>query len=260
MHENFKKKIEVHGKMLYAEFFHNQKDRPTLVFLHDSLGCVQLWRDFPEKLSVAASCNVLIYDRLGYGKSDAMPSSKRNADYLEKEAAVLNDLLSNLNITGAILFGHSDGGSIALLAAAKYAGRVAGLICEAAHIFVEDVTLKGIYGAAEAYNTTDLPERLKKYHGDKVDAVFKSWVETWCGNDFRNWNIESFLPQITAPLLFIQGDADEFGTMAQVDRTISQVSGNAEKFIFSDAGHTPHKEFPEKTVAIAADFIRKAFP
>ncbi|MBD8082824.1 alpha/beta fold hydrolase [Chryseobacterium caseinilyticum] len=256
MAESFEKKIDVNGKMLYVEFFHQYKNRPTIVFLHDSLGCVQLWRDFPVKLSLATECNILIYDRLGYGKSDPMLSSKRTLYYLEEEAEILNDLLSILDIREAILFGHSDGGSIALLTAAKYPDNIKALICEAAHIFVEEVTLKGIYDALDAYDNTDLPQRLEKYHGEKVDTIFKAWVETWMSDDFRKWNIESYLSDIISPLLFIQGEADEYGTLAQVDRTVSQVGGIAEKIILPDVGHTPHKQLSEKTIKISADFLK----
>lgn len=256
MAESFEKKIDVNGKMLYVEFFHQYKNRPTIVFLHDSLGCAQLWRDFPVKLSLSIECNILIYDRLGYGRSDPMCSSKRSLYYLEEEAEVLNELLSILEIKDAILFGHSDGGSIALLNAAKYPENIKALICEAAHIFVEEVTLKGIYDALDAYNNTDLSQRLEKYHGEKVDTIFKAWVETWISDDFRKWNIESYLSDIISPLLFIQGEADEYGTLAQVDRTVSQVGGIAEKIILPDVGHTPHKQLSEKTIKISADFLK----
>lgn len=231
------------------------KNNPTIVFLHDSLGCIQLWRDFPQKLSEATQCNVLVYDRLGYGKSEAMPTYERPTNYMELEADVLNELLTTLNIDNAILFGHSDGGTIALLTASKYPEKVKALICEAGHIFVEDITLKGIYEAVEAYKNTNLSERLAKYHNDKVETIFKAWTETWTRSDYRDWNIEHFLPKITCPLLFVQGDADEYGTLAQVDKTINQVSGKSEKYIIPQIGHTPHKEALELTFYAVKKFI-----
>lgn len=230
-------------------------DRPTLVFLHDSLGCIELWRDLPNRLSEATQCNLLVYDRLGYGKSAPMPTYERPTNYMELEVNVLNDLLTTLKIDNAVLFGHSDGGTIALLTASKYPERIKAVICEAGHIFVEDITLKGIYEAMEAYKTTNLPERLAKYHGDKVETIFKAWAETWTHSDYRDWNIEHFLPNIVCPILFIQGEADEYGTLAQVEKTIAQVSGNAEKIIIPNIGHTPHKEATEITFDISKKFI-----
>lgn len=250
-----KKEINVKGQNLYIYYNNNYKGKPTLVFLHDSLGCTELWRDFPDKLGETMQCNVLVYDRLGYGKSDPMPTHVRPVDYMEHEADVLNELLTKLDIRDAILFGHSDGGTIALLTAAKHPERVKAVICEAAHIFVEEVTLKGIREAMEAYKTTGLPERLQKYHGDNTDTLFKAWTETWTRADFRNWNIEHLLPKVNCPLLFIQGEADEFGTLEQLNKTVAQVSGRAEECIISNVGHTPHKEAPDEVLGTVKRFI-----
>ncbi len=247
--------VNVKGQNLYTEYNHSFPNRPTLVFLHDSLGCVQLWRDLPSKLSEATGCNVLVYDRLGYGKSDPMPTYIRPVNYMELESDTLNDLLESLNINDAILFGHSDGGTIALITASKYPQKVKAVICEAGHIFVEDVTLKGIYEAWEAYKTTNLPERLKKYHGDKVEILFKAWTETWTREDYRQWNIEYLLKGIICPLLFIQGEADEYGTLDQVGKTLSQVSGSTDQYIIPNVGHTPHKEVPDLVLDKAAEYI-----
>lgn len=249
--------IDVKDKKLYIEHNNQFKDKPTIVFLHDSLGSVQLWRDFPVKLAEAVQCNTLAYDRLGYGKSYPMFTHERPVNYMELEADLQNDLLAEMNITNVILFGHSDGGTIALITAAKYPERIKAVICEAGHIFVEDITLKGVYDAWEAYKKTNLPERLQKYHGDKVETLFKAWTETWTRDDYRTWNIEYLLKDITAPLLFIQGEADEYGTLDQVEKTVTQVSGSAEKYIIPNIGHTPHKEVPELVLGKAAEFIGK---
>ncbi|WP_288435052.1 alpha/beta hydrolase [uncultured Chryseobacterium sp.] len=251
--------IEVKGKNLYTEHDNLFEDRPTIVFLHDSLGSVQLWRDFPARLSETAQCNILAYDRLGYGKSFPMLTHERPVHYMELEADLLNDLLTEMDLGKVILFGHSDGGTIALITAAKYPERVKAVICEAGHIFVEEITLKGVCEAWEAYKTTNLAERLQKYHGDKVDTLFKAWTETWTRDDYRSWNIEHLLKHITAPLFFIQGEADEYGTLDQVEKTVSQVSGYAEKYIIPGIGHTPHKEAPELILKKAAEFIGKFF-
>ncbi|WP_326982658.1 alpha/beta hydrolase [Chryseobacterium sp. MYb264] len=247
--------IDVNGKKLYTEYNNSFKNKPTIVFLHDSLGSTQLWRDFPAKLAEATECNTLVYDRLGYGKSSPMPTHERENNYMESEADLLNDLLNELNINDVILFGHSDGGTIALITASKYPEKIKATICEAGHIFVEDVTVKGVKDALEAYQTTNLPERLQKYHGDKVETVVKAWTEIWLSDRFRTWNIEYLLKNIMSPLLFIQGEADEYGTLDQVEKTVSQVSGSAEKFIIPNIGHTPYKENPEVVLERSKEFI-----
>lgn len=248
--------IDVKGKNLFVKYNQEYTNRSTIVFLHDSLGSVQLWRDFPEKLAEATQCNVLVYDRLGYGKSFPMVTHKRENDYMEQEADVLYDLLSSLNINNAILFGHSDGGTIALITASKYPQKIKAVICEAGHIFVEDVTVKGVEEALHTYNTTNLPARLQKYHGDKVETLVKAWTEIWLSKKFKSWNIEYLLKNSTCPLLFIQGENDEYGTLDQVEKTISQVSGTAEKFIIPNIGHTPHKEAPEIVLNKSVEFIK----
>ena len=230
-------------------------DKPTLIFLHDSLGCIELWRDFPMKLGEATNCNVLVYDRQGYGQSSSFTSHERTTDYLEKEAYVLIELVKQFGIKQAILFGHSDGGSIALLAAAKYPFSILGVITEGAHIFVEDITLAGIQSAVEAYRTTNLKERLQKYHGDKTDAIFWAWAKTWLSNEFKSWNIESFLPRITCPILVIQGEQDEYGSLEQVQGIIQQVSGQASQLVIPGIGHTPHKEAQDAVLAHSASFV-----
>lgn len=248
--------INIDGNNLYAEYYNYFEDRPTIVFLHDSLGCTVLWRDFPKQIAELCKCNILIYDRLGYGKSDPMPTYVRPVNYLELEAAVLNTILEKLKIENAILFGHSDGGSIALIAASKYPQRIKMVICEAAHIFVEEITLNGIREAVVAYQNTNLPERLQKYHGNKTETIFKAWTETWLCSDFKNWNIEYLLPEIKSPLLFIQGEKDEYGTLDQVRKTTNALSGKAEKCIIPNVGHTPHKEAPETVLDKIVAFIK----
>ena len=247
--------IDINGDLLYIQHIYNFENRPTIVFLHDSLGSVKLWRDFPAELAEATNCNVLMYDRLGYGKSAPMLTSKRDNDYLKLQADVLYALLNKLGLNDVILFGHSDGASIVLLTAAKYPDGVRAVISEAGHLFVEEVTLNGIREAMTAYETTDLKVRLEKYHGDKVETLFKAWTETWTSPEFKTWNIENFLPRITCPTLVIQGENDEYGTLLQVEKTISQVNGSAQKCIIPNAGHTPHKEAKEETLAYAATFI-----
>ena len=255
--------IEIDGNHLQARRLLQQDSsalhRPTLVFLHDSLGCIQLWRNFPEKLAEATACNALIYDRLGYGRSAPAGPEKREKDYLEKEAHVLVKVLQKAGIQQAILFGHSDGGSIALIAAAEYPELINGIITEGAHVFVEDITLAGIREAVKAYETTSLPQKLAKYHGNKTEWVFYAWTDTWLSPRFRDWNIEQYLPKIKCPVLVIQGGEDEYGSIRQVEAIVEQVKGPAEQLIIAGAGHSPHKEAAEVTLTGANEFLRKHF-
>ncbi len=231
-------------------------DRPPLVFLHDSLGCITLWRDFPQRLAQAVNCGVLIYDRQGYGQSSPFTST-RTSSYLEQEAEVLIQLLQALEIRSSITFGHSDGGSIALLAAAKRPELFAAVISEGAHVFVEDITLAGIRDTQELYRTTDLKERLTKYHGASTDAVFSAWADIWLSAPYRSWNMENWLPAVHCPVLVIQGEADEFGTVAQVDAIVQQVSGPAKKLMVQGKGHTPHRDAPDLVLDAATRFINQ---
>ena len=231
-------------------------NRPTIIFLHDSLGCIELWRDFPEKLGQLAQCNVLIYDRQGYGASCPFSYAKRNNYYMEAEADLLCELLNFWKIEDAILFGHSDGGSIALIAAGKYPEKIRAVVTEGAHVFVEDVTIQGIEAAIQGYQQTDLKMKLEKYHGEKTDAMFWAWADTWTSDAFRNWNIEEFLPKIQCSSLIIQGEADEYGTLKQVERITAQTTGASEQLVIPSIMHTPHKEVPELILNHVAAFIK----
>jgi pimeloyl-ACP methyl ester carboxylesterase len=241
---------------LAVERIENDPARPTIIFLHESLGSIALWRDFPKKLGERTNCNVLVYDRFGYGKSGPFLTAGREHDYMEREADLLAGLLDEWRIGEAILFGHSDGGSIALIVAAKYPEKIKAIITEGAHVFVEDVTLAGIREAIGLYNTTDLKARLEKYHGGNTEAMFWAWAKIWTSDGFRDWNIESFLPMIKCPALIIQGEADEYGTFEQVEKIVRQVNGKVSKYILPEVGHTPHKDAPELILEKSADFIR----
>ncbi|WP_091507780.1 alpha/beta fold hydrolase [Flexibacter flexilis] len=247
---------EINGVGLFVQHEAKPDTRYTLVFLHDSLGCAVLWRDFPQQLAQKTDCAYLVYDRQGYGQSAPFGAQPRQQDYMEKEADVLAALLEQLGIGNAVLFGHSDGGTIALLAAAKYPEIVVGVVTEGAHVFVEEITLKGIREAVESYQTTNLPEKLAKYHGSKTDGVFWAWAATWLSEMYRDWNIEHFLPKIQCPVLVIQGENDEFGTLAQVEAIVSQVSGQAEQLILPAVGHNPHKEAQAETIEVVAAFLQ----
>lgn len=198
---------------------------------------------------------MLVYDRQGYGKSAPMQSHHRTNDYLENEADTLHILLEKLGLKNVILFGHSDGGSIALIAAARYPRIVQSVIVEAAHIFVEDVTLTGIRAAADAFSSTNLKTRLEKYHGDKTDTLFKAWTETWLSETFRSWTIGHFIPLIQCPVLFIQGECDEYGTIKQQEGVMNGSRSKVETTLLPGVHHSPHKEVPAKVLEISAHFL-----
>ena len=233
-------------------------DAPVLVFLHDSLGCTKLWREFPVRLATQTGLNALVYDRRGYGNSSPFGPAQRTKRYLEEEADLLPTLLKAAGIQKSILFGHSDGGSIALIAAAKYPNLVTAIVTEGAHIFVEDITLQGIRSAVAAYETTNLADKLAKYHGDKTEALFKAWTDTWLSAGFRDWNIEDIISQVTCPVLAIQGEDDEYGSIAQTDGIKANVGGKCMVEIIPQAKHTPHKEAFDQVMGLVFGFIFRA--
>lgn len=255
------KELKISLDSIAVKRLENYPDRPTIIFLHDSLGCIKLWKNFPEKLGDITQCNILMYDRQGYGESCAFSYSKRNNDYLEEEADILIKLLDHWQLDKVILFGHSDGGSIALIAGAKYPERINAIVTEGAHIFVEDLTIAGIENFVEVYKTSKLKTILKRYHGEKTEAMFWAWAKTWTTKEFRDWNIENMLPMLKCPVLVLQGENDEYGTMAQVDGIVNKTNGKnrklAQKFIVPNAKHTPHKEFPQIVLTEVAEFLEK---
>ena len=249
-------KLSFQNGQIYYEFFQNFENQPTLIFLHDSLGCVELWRDFPEYIANKSNCNLLIYDRFGYGRSSSFLTEKRENNYMELEADFLNELIEKFEIEECILFGHSDGGTISLIAGAKYPEKIKAIITEGAHIFVEEITLEGIQQAKKLYHTTDLKSKLEKYHGEKTQALFNAWTETWLNPKFYKWNIEQLLPAIKCPIFAIQGVDDEFGSIDQVEG-IEKGCQQAKFFIIPNAKHSPHKEARELTETIVCHLISK---
>jgi len=234
--------------------------RPTVVFLHDSLGCITAWRDFPERLANALGCNALVYDRRGYGGSSPFGPEPRRPGYLEDEADMLMRVLEACGVSQAVLFGHSDGGSIALVAAARRPDVVAAVVTEGAHVFVEELTLAGIRDARSALRTTDLRERLHRHHGERTDAVISAWIDTWLSPEFRDWNIARYLPSIRCPVLVLQGADDEFGTPDQVRAIAEGVSGPARAHLIPDVGHTPHRAAPEEVLRLTTAFLSEMVP
>ncbi len=224
---------------------------PALVFLHEGLGSVALWRDFPDKLAQATGRRALIYSRAGHGDS-SVPDEPRTPRFMHDEALdVLPVLLQEHGIENPVLVGHSDGGSIALIHASRHP--VTKLVLLAPHVFVEDLSVASIAEARETFETTDLRDRMGRYHRD-AEATFRLWNDIWLAPEFRDWNIEDVLGAITAPVLAIQGEHDQYGTLAQIDAIEAGVSGPFERAML-DARHAPHLEAPEETLRAAAEFI-----
>lgn len=234
-----------------------QSDRaPLIVFLHEGLGSLAMWRDFPARLCAALGARGLVYSRPGYGRST--PRAEHEAwtpDFMHQQAQqLLPALLQALGVSGRYwLFGHSDGGSIALLHAAQAVERVAGCVVLAPHILVEDMSLRSIAQAREAYRSTDLRSRLARYHDD-VDSAFWGWNQIWLHPDFRAWDIRSELAAIRCPLLAIQGLDDEYGTLAQIHGIAERVPGT-QLLELADCGHSPHKDRPEAVITAVRALI-----
>lgn len=232
------------------------KDAPTLVLLHEGLGCVSMWGRFPERLAEATGCGVFVYSRAGYGRSDPIVPP-RPLTYMHDEALqTLRPLLDQAGIRRAILIGHSDGASIATI----YAGgvqdhRIGGLVLMAPHFFTEQMGLDGIARTAEAFATSDLRARLARHHGDNVDGAFQGWSRAWLDPEFRTWDISEYLRAIRVPVLLIQGLADQYGTLAQVDCAKAEATCHLETLLLQGCGHAPQHEAADATLSAIAEFV-----
>ena len=228
----------------------------TIVFLHEGLGSIAQWKHFPDTLARAAGCNALVYERWGHGGSDPL-SGPRKADFMEREAhATLPEVLDAFGLEKAILFGHSDGGSIALLFAARYPERTLGVMTEAAHVFVEEASLAGVRAAVERFDTSDMEKRLSLYHGGNAESMFRGWADIWLSAKFRDWTIPpATLAAIQAPVLALQGADDEYGSAAQLQRIQTGVGAAAKTILIPDCAHEPHVQAREAVMEEALGFI-----
>jgi pimeloyl-ACP methyl ester carboxylesterase len=240
---------------LHVRVHEGQPDAgPPVVFLHEGLGSVDLWRNFVDDVRAAlGDVTTIAYSRHGYGRS-APATAPRAVTYMHDEALiVLPALLAALGIDRPVLVGHSDGASIAIIHAGS--GRpVSGLVLIAPHVFVEEIGVASIEAARVAYDDGDLRERLDRHHDD-VDATFRGWNDIWLSPEFRSWNIEEFLPAISAPVLVVQGDRDQYGTLAQVDAIDRGVAGPFERLVVAGAGHAPHQQAGADVVAAIRRFL-----
>jgi pimeloyl-ACP methyl ester carboxylesterase len=251
-------RCEVLGQQLeYRWIGPRPGDAPTIVFLHEGLGCLGMWRDFPDRVASAAGCGALVYSRMGYGASEPV-RGPRPVRFMHDEALeVLPAVIKRFKLEEVVLFGHSDGASIAIVHAGARLEAIRALILEAPHVFVEPVCVERIARIAEEYETTRLRQRLAKYHGGNTDAMFKTWTDVWLRPEFRQWNIEEYLPAIESPVLVVQGEEDEYGTVRQVEAVLAQVRGPAKSLMLARCGHSPHSDQPDEVLEATSRFVRQ---
>jgi pimeloyl-ACP methyl ester carboxylesterase len=230
---------------------------PALVFLHEGLGSIRQWRDFPAELAAASGCRALVYDRYGYGQSEVLAEPRRTVRFMHDEGlVVLPELLSELHVENPLLIGHSDGASIALIhAGAGHPARA--VVAMAPHVFIEPVCLSSIRTATETFESTDLPQKLGRYHRD-ARKTFYGWADVWLDPEFKGWDIRAdYLPAVRAPVLAIQGHDDEYGTMAQLDEIARRVSGPCELLKLENCGHSPFRDQPDAVISSVNAFVKK---
>jgi pimeloyl-ACP methyl ester carboxylesterase len=227
-----------------------------LVFLHEGLGSIRQWRDFPAQVAAAAGCRALVYDRYGYGQSDVLAEPRRTVRFMHDEALVaLPELLSSLKIRNPMLVGHSDGASIALIhAGAGHAVR--GVVAMAPHVFIEPICLSSIRKATETFESTDLAEKLGRYHRN-ARKTFYGWADVWLDAEFKGWDIrDDYLPGVRCPVLAIQGHDDEYGTMAQLDAIEARVAGPCTLLKLDHCGHSPFRDRPAEVISSIGCFAK----
>ena len=246
--------FNIEGNQIEIKSIVNQNFNSTpILFLHEGLGSVSLWKEWPKKVALNLKRNVYCYSRLGMGNSSPLVG-KRNINYMHDEALkVLPKIINYLNIKKPILIGHSDGASIALI----YAGsgfESESIILEAPHVFVEDISIRGVLEAKKLFKNNNLREKLNKHHKD-VDGAFIGWSEAWVSEEFKNWNIEKYLKNISIPTMLIQGCNDQYGTMKQLESIANQIKYDPFRLEIENCGHSPHIEYPHLILDNIKKFI-----
>lgn len=252
-------RVETQGGVLFAKSWapsaSSDTPEPAIVLLHDSLGCVALWRDFPERLASATGRTVVAYDRLGFGRSDPYPGLLP-ADFIRDEAAIsIPPLREQLRLGPVVPFGHSVGGGMAVMIAARCPDICPALVTVSAQAFVEERTLDGIRVAKAVFQEPGQIERLERYHGSKARWVLDAWTETWLSPAFRDWTLDEALRQVCCPTLAIHGDRDEYGSDRNPERIARLTPGPSEPLILPDCGHVPHREQPEQVLHAVTGFL-----
>ncbi|MEE2778580.1 MAG: alpha/beta hydrolase [Acidobacteriota bacterium] len=247
--------VQIEGARLeYSRTGSGSTGAPTLVLLHEGLGCVALWKRFPALVAAATGLEVVAYSRIGYGRS-APVLLPRPVHFMHDEAQLLPRLLEALRIERVIVLGHSDGASIALIHAAEAAEPPMGTIAIAPHVFVEEQALVAIRNAAQRYRQSDLRSRLESYHGTNVDGAFWGWNQVWLDPDFARWRIDDLLPAIRTPTMVIQGDADPYGTLDHLDTIRERSGARVEECVLTGCGHAPQFEQPDETLSAVCEFV-----
>lgn len=244
------------GKIYFESWTPDHQSGSPIILLHESLGCVAMWRDFPQQLSQKTGRQVVAYDRLGFGKSSArkeLPSKKFIA---EEAQQYLPNILKQLQIDKFVLFGHSVGGGMAVMCG-KYLGKQCeAIISESAQAFVEERTRQGILQAEVSFNEPTVFAKLAKYHGDKTQWVLDAWIKVWLSEAFADWSLAQDLPSVKCPMLVIYGDRDEYGSV-QFPETLAQLAGGlVQKEIIPQCGHIPHREKPEVILNLVHEFLK----
>ncbi|MFQ6573930.1 alpha/beta fold hydrolase [Pseudomonas sp. UM16] len=244
-----------HGQLFAQSWSPHVQHGAPIVLLHDSLGCVALWREFPEQLAQACGRRVIAYDRLGFGRSAPFPGTL-SADFVENEAlGGFQALREQLDFNPFVVFGHSVGGGMAVGCAVAYPQACQQVITESAQAFVEDRTLAGIRDAERQFAEPGQMARLQKYHGEKAHWVLRAWVDSWLSETFSQWRLDAQLSRVRCPTLAVHGDRDEFGSALHPQRIAALTAGAASLHILLDCGHVPHREYPDTILAAVSAFL-----
>lgn len=245
------------GNIFVKQWIPDVAESLPIILLHDSLGCVELWRDFPAALAQATQRVVIAYDRLGFGES-SVRTEPIESSFIDDEARfILPAVATALGVDKYILFGHSVGGAMALVAAALQTEHCVAVISASALVLVEDRAVAEIANAKQGFADHIQFEKLARWHGERTQWVLDSWTEMWLSEEFRHWTLDTYLAQIYIPVLAIHGGADEYGSRASPERIAQRVRGPSMMEIIPEAGHFPHRENPDRIIAMVCDFLRE---
>lgn len=250
--------VAVSGGILSVRRWNSDGNTLTpIVLLHDSLGSIELWRDFPATLAQATQRPVIAYDRLGFGRSSARQTLP-DSNFIREEAEIhFPQLMQALGLSSYLLLGHSVGGVMALTVAARHPQQCELVVSISAQSFIEERTLSGIRDAKKLFAGNDQFEKLAKWHGDKARWVLDAWTETWLSPDFRSWSLDEDLARVRCPVLAIHGDSDEYGSVDFPRHITSKVAGTSRNEILVDCGHVPHRQKPEAVLPLVSGFIQE---
>lgn len=245
-----------HGRLFARRWPAAAPGAAPIVLLHDSLGCVELWRDFPERLALATGREVLAYDRLGFGRSDPHPGKLPVSFVRDEGHGSFRALREQLGLEAFLLFGHSVGGGMSVCAAAQYPDHCKALVTESAQAFVEDRTTDGIRTAQRLFAEPGQIDRLKRYHGDKAPWVLSAWIDTWLSPAFADWKLDEDLGQVRCPTLAMHGENDEYGSVMHPRRIAELSAGASTMRIFEGCGHVPHREMGEQVLGVVTAWLK----